>query len=49
MAFVAAGLVGPAGAVVGIDQSPNAVTKATRGQGSAACPTSGSFSVISMT
>ena len=29
MAFVAAGLVGPAGAVVGIDQSPDAVTKAT--------------------
>jgi ubiquinone/menaquinone biosynthesis C-methylase UbiE len=29
VAFVAAGLVGPAGAVVGIDQSPDAVTKAT--------------------
>lgn len=29
MAFVAAGLAGPAGEVVGIDQSPDAVAKAT--------------------
>ncbi len=49
VAFAAAELAGPAGEVVGIDQSPDSVAKATARAPGAACPTSGSRSVISMT